>query len=134
MKNTSSFFIFLFVLTTLIHGQCKLEIEITGLRNDTGLVMLQLLDENKKAVNQAKGLIRDKRSVVVFKELKPGNYAFQYYHDENLSEVMETGMLGKPKEGYGFSNNASGPFGPKPFKEWLFEIKEDMKVPVRIRY
>jgi Uncharacterized protein conserved in bacteria len=42
--------------------------------------------------------------------------------------------LGIPKEGYGFSNNASGMFGPRPFKEWLFDIKEDKKIAVKIRY
>jgi uncharacterized protein (DUF2141 family) len=124
----------LFAVTSLIDGQCRLEIEINGLKSNTGLIMLQLLNENEKVVNQAKGTITDKRSVIVFNDLKPGKYAFQYYHDENLSGKLETGMLGKPKEGYGFSNNASGPFGPKPFQEWLFGIKEDMKVKVTARY
>jgi uncharacterized protein (DUF2141 family) len=96
--------------------------------------MLQLFDENEKVINQTKGTISEKRSVIIFNNLKPGKYAFRYYHDENLSGVMETGRLGIPIEGYGFSNNASGPFGPKPFKEWLFSIKEDMKVTVSPRY
>ncbi len=30
---------------------------------------------------------------------------------------LETNRLGIPTEGYGFSNNAYGMFGPKPFKD-----------------
>lgn len=127
-------YFFTCIIIAPLQDQYKLKIEITGIRNEAGLIMLQLLDESRKVVNQAKGTISDKRSVITFENLIPGRYAFQYYHDENLSEVMETGMFGKPKEGYGFSNNAAGPFGPKPFKEWLFGINEDMNVTVRIRY
>jgi len=126
--------IFIYFILCAPQGPFRLDIEITGLRNNTGLIMLQLLDENEKVVNQAKGIINDKRSVIIFNNLKPGKYAFQYYHDENLSAVMETGRLGKPKEGYGFSNNAAGMFGPKPFKEWLFEINKDKKVTDTVRY
>jgi uncharacterized protein (DUF2141 family) len=123
-----------FILTSFTHGQYRLEIEIKGLRSNTGLIMLQLFDENEKVINQARGTISEKRSVIIFNNLKPGKYAFRYYHDENLSGVMETGRLGIPMEGYGFSNNAAGPFGPKPFKEWLFWIKEDMRVTISPRY
>ena len=82
--------------------QSSLEIEITGLRNSDGLIMLQLLDENEKTVIQAKGVISVNKSVIVIKDLKPGRYAFRFFHDENLSGKMETGPLGIPKEGYGF--------------------------------
>lgn len=127
-------FLTLLLMILSLNAQYRLEVGITGLKNNTGVIMLQLLDENRKVVDQAKGIINGKMSTIVINNLKPGKYAFQYYHDENLSEVMETGIMGKPKEGYGFSNNAAGPFGPKPFKEWLFELKEDMKVTVSPRY
>lgn len=127
-------YLFVTALILPLQDKCKLKIEITGMRNDTGLIMLQLLDENKNIINQAKGVIRYSKTVISFENLVPGLYAFQYFHDENLSGVMETGPLGKPKEGYGFSNNATGPFGPKPFKEWLLRISGDMNVTVGIRY
>ncbi len=134
MRKTILSCFLLFAVIYLVDGQYRLEIEITGLKNNTGLIMLQMLDVNKNVINQAKDTITDKRSVIYFIDLKPGKYAFQYYHDENLSGVMETSRLGKPKEGYGFSNNALGLFGPKPFNEWLFELKADMKVKVTPRY
>jgi len=134
MKRTFISLTLFFLLSFFVTAQCRLEIEIVGLKNNTGLIMLQLLDENEKVVDQAKGRISGQKSLIVFRNLKPGKYAFRYYHDENLSEIMETGFMGKPKEGYGFSNNAAGPFGPKPFKDWLFELKGDMKVTVSARY
>jgi uncharacterized protein (DUF2141 family) len=130
------FFIF-FVFTIISNcaiAQLKLEIEINGLRSDAGVVMLQLLDKNKEVIKQDKGTISDGRSFITFTDLKPGMYAVQYYHDENLSEKMETNILGIPEEGYGFSNNAYGLFGPKPYRERLFELKENKKITLKTKY
>ena len=33
-----------------------------------------------------------------------------------------------PKEGYGFSNNARGSFGPPAFEQWIFEINDHKKM------
>lgn len=124
----------LLMISTSISGQCRLEIDITELKNNKGHILLQLFDENEKIINQVKSEIKENRVVIVFKDLNPGKYAFRYFHDENLSMKMETNKLGIPKEGYGFSNNGAGPFGPKPFKEWLFEIREDKKVLSKPKY
>ncbi len=128
------FLILLSFSTPFAKGQSSLEIEVTGLRSNNGLIMLQLLDKNEKIVTQAKGVISGNKSVIMIKDLKPGQYAFRFFHDEDLSGKMETGILGIPKEGYGFSNDASGPFGPKPFREWLFDLAGDKKMEVRVRY
>jgi uncharacterized protein (DUF2141 family) len=96
--------------------------------------MLQLFDENEKVIGQEKGEIKDNKCIITFRDLKPGKYAVRYFHDEDLSGVMETNMLGIPKEGYGFSNNAAGPFGPKPFKEWLFDLEKNKSITIETRY
>jgi uncharacterized protein (DUF2141 family) len=134
MKSCLSLIVVLLFLSKFVSGQFSLEIEITGLRNNTGLVLLQLFDENEKVINQARSEIKENRSVIVFKDLNFGKYAFRFFHDENLSGIMETNRLGIPKEGYGFSNNGSGPFGPKPFKAWLFDINEDKNLAIRTKY
>jgi uncharacterized protein (DUF2141 family) len=134
MKKHLILIVLLLLFSKFVSGQFSLEIEITGLKNDSGLVLLQLFDENEKVINQARSIIKENKSIITFENLKPGKYAFRFFHDENLSGIMETNGLGIPEEGYGFSNNASGQFGPKPFKEWLFEIKEDKKLAVKIKY
>ena len=77
--------------------------------------MLQLFDDNRKIVAQVKENIIDNKSTVTFNELKQGKYGIRFFHDENLSGEMETNMFGKPVEGYGFSNNVTGKFGPPAF-------------------
>jgi uncharacterized protein (DUF2141 family) len=126
--------ILLSLFSICARGQSSLEIEVVGLRSNNGIILLQVFDKNEKIISQVKGVILEKKSIIVIKDLKPGRYAFRFFHDENLSGIMETGTLGIPKEGYGFSNDASGPFGPKPFNEWLFEINGDKKVTIKTRY
>lgn len=96
--------------------------------------MLQLFDEKEKILVQEMGTISDNKCILSIKNLKPGKYAVRYYHDENQNMKMETNMVGKPTEGYGFSNNATGKFGPPPFEKWLFELKEDKRIVLKINY
>ena len=109
-------------------SQCKLDIEIVGIRNNSGNIMLQLFNENEKVVTQEIGEINDSTCSFSINNLKPGKYAIRYYHDENTNGRMETNIVGKPTEGYGFSNNVIGKFGPPPFEKWLFEINSDKKI------
>lgn len=134
MKKTLITGILLFIIS--INGFCqyKLEVDITGLRNSNGYIMFQLLDKNEKVIREMKEKIIENKALILFPELEAGQYAFRYFHDENLSEKLETGTLGIPKEGCGFSNNAVGPFGPKPFKEWLFELNKNTVMTVKTRY
>jgi uncharacterized protein (DUF2141 family) len=85
-------------------------------------------------VTQEKGSIKDNKCSFSFTNLNQGKYAVRYYHDENLNSKMETNLVGKPTEGYGFSNNVIGKFGPPPYEKWLFEITEDKKIVLRPTY
>jgi len=122
------------LIASYANPQAALEIEITGFRNDTGVVMLQLLNEDQTISNQAMGDIKEKRCTIIFSDLKAGKYGIRYFHDENMNGIMEKNILGIPTEGYGFSNNAYGMFGPRPFRDWLFEIKENKKLILKIKY
>ena len=115
-------------------SQMKLEIEIIEIRNNTGNIMLQLFDKNEKVLIQEKSPIKDKKCSFSIPSLKPGKYAVRYYQDENLNGKMDTNLVGKPTEGYGFSNNVIGKFGPPAFEKWLFEITEDKKIVLKPAY
>ena len=43
-------------------------------------------------------------------------------------------ILGIPKEGFGFSNDAMGKFGPKDFSEWLFDVQGDNTIRMSTKY
>jgi len=117
-----------------IQKQCNLEIGITNLRNDKGIIMLQLFNENEVVIRQEKGLIKENECSIILKDLDPCRYAIRFFHDENLNGILETNKMGIPTEGYGFSNNVYGMFGPKPFRDWLYKIKDDKKIVLKTKY
>ena len=132
--KSSTLLICLLLISCLAAGQCTLEIEISGIRNNKGEILLQLFNENQKVISQQKGAIADNTCTIKFSDLKAGKYAVRYFHDENLSQKLETNALGKPKEGYGFSNNAAGMFGMPSFDKWIFELNSSMKIRLKPVY
>jgi uncharacterized protein (DUF2141 family) len=134
MKRLNILCLVFLLIPNICYPQYKLEIEITRIRNNTGNIMLQLFDENEKVSTQEKKEITDNKCILTIANLKPGKYAVRYYHDENMNGKMETNLVGKPTEGYGFSNNVTGKFGPPPFEKWLFEISGDKKIILKPTY
>jgi len=124
----------LIMISNFTFSQFKLEIEITEIRNDTGNIMLQLFDENEKIIAEEVGQIKEKKCSFSITDLKSGKYAVRYFHDENLNGKMDANQFGIPTEGYGFSNNVSGKFGPPLFEKWLFEIREDKRIMLKPSY
>jgi uncharacterized protein (DUF2141 family) len=128
MKRITTIVAIIVFISFNSYSQHKLEIEISGLRNDIGNVMLQLFDSGEQVIDSLMTPISGKKCNVLIPDLPAGSYAVRYYHDENMNGKMETNMFGKPTEGYGFSNNVTGKFEPPPFKKWLFEVTGDMKI------
>jgi len=135
IKNTHILKIIIFSIVIAISGIVSaqdriftIELEITALRNDEGKVAIQLLNESEAVVKELYAEISGGKCKVTFGSLSPGHYALQYYHDENNNGEMDTGLFGIPKEGYGFSNNARGKYGPPEFKEWLFVLDKDLEM------
>ena len=105
-------------------SQITLTVEIEELRNNEGKLLLELNDENEQIIKGFSEEIYNNKCTLVVKDLKPGKYAFKYFHDENNDEKLTTNFVGMPKEGFGFSNNAKGKFGPPSFDKMLFEVSE----------
>ena len=59
---------------------------------------------------------------VVFKDLAEGDYAISTFVDENSNRRLDTNAIGIPTEPYGFSNDASGNFGPPTFEQAKFVV------------
>lgn len=70
--------------------------------------------------------------IVTFSSIEPGQYAVKLYHDENGNGQLDTNMLGMPKEGYGFSNNA-GHLGPAKFSEAMFNVEGKTNINIKVR-
>lgn len=124
----------LILISNYANSQCSIEIEISGIRSNEGKIMLQLLDENQKILTQKMCEIKNNKSVISIPNLNRDKYAIRYYHDENQNGKMDANLVGKPTEGYGFSNNVIGKFGPPPFEKWLFDLDGNKKIVLKPTY
>lgn len=120
-----------------------IRIDISRLRNNNGHVLISLFKDGEgypndagKAIRKAKVTIQNKTAWVVFTGLPAGKYAVAILHDENDDQQMNKTGLGLPKEGYGFSNNVMGAFGPPSFGRagFAYAGKALIQVAIRTRY
>jgi uncharacterized protein (DUF2141 family) len=117
----------LFMRTMLSNG--TLTVTILNFRNNLGQAGVALYNKEEafpkspdKAVKIVYAPIRDKKAVVVFESLPPGEYAISVFHDENKNGKMDTNFFGIPKEGVGASNDARGHLGPPHYKDAKFNF------------
>ena len=102
-----------------------LRVQVSGIRSNDGQVLLGLFDDAgsflthglNEALPARAGTLR-----TLFRDLAPGTYALAVHHDEDNDGEMATNLLGIPIEGYAFSNNARGSFGPPRFRDAAFVV------------
>lgn len=132
----------MFFKTHMQASGTSVTIEVTNLKNNKGHVLISLYDDKEsfpdnaeKAAGKGKAAIKGGVATITFRNLKPGRYAVAVLHDENENLKMDFNLVGMPKEGYGFSNNAKGMLGPPSFAKAAFAVNnEEEKVKIRISY
>ncbi len=117
-----------------------IRITVSNLHNEKGHVLVSLYkdgtgypDDATRAFRKIKLDISGKKAAVLFTGLPAGNYAVSILHDENDDQKMNKSNLGIPKEGYGFSNNVVGAFGPPSWSRASFAHKPGMLTQKEIR-
>jgi uncharacterized protein (DUF2141 family) len=117
-----------------------IKIVVDNLRSNEGHVLISLFKSNEgypdapdKAVRKGKLIIKDNRAWIKFTGLPAGNYAAAILHDENDDQKMNTNFFGLPKEGYGFSNNVMGSFGPPSFEKASFSYSTNKTTEIIIK-
>lgn len=102
-------------------GQGQLEVVVTGFRDGDGSLRVGLFNDSrhflKKPIDSKVVSLSADSAKVTFKDLPPGEYAVSVFHDRNDNEELDTNVLGIPKEGFAFGNNAMGMFGPPSFEK-----------------
>lgn len=100
-----------------------------GLHNHQGQVLLALFSssdgfpgEPDKATRRLQSAIEGDQIEFVLEDVPAGWYAVSILHDENNNMKMESDFFGRPNEGYGFSQNARGRFGPPDFEDAAFYV------------
>ena len=73
-------------------------------------------------------------TTVIVRNVRPGRYAAQAFHDENGNDRVDR-VLGIPKEGVGFSKDAPIRLAPPKFADAAFEVDgRPRTIAFRLRY
>jgi uncharacterized protein (DUF2141 family) len=118
-------------------------VDILGLENADGLLLVALFRDGKgfpdggaKAFGKRVAKARPGSARFVFSDVPAGPFAVTVHHDEDKDFKMDTGLFGAPTEGYGFSRDASAPFGPPDFADAKLTLapSERKRVPIHMKY
>jgi uncharacterized protein (DUF2141 family) len=137
MKNLLS--IVLLWLPVMAWSQGSIEVKVTEIREAKGEIRVGLFNNEgtflKKAI-EGKVVKASKEDVtVVFENLPAGDYAVSVLHDENGNGEMDSNVVGIPKEGFAFGNNAMGTFGPPSFEKAKVVVKkEKVRQELKLKY
>jgi len=119
-----------------------LDIEVIGLRNDSGEVGCSIFNDaqafprdDSKVLHHVWAPIHAGKATCEFTDLPPGQYAAVVFHDENGDHEFNQNAFGMPMEGYGFSNDAAALFAPPDFKSAAFTYNgKHLYIVINIRY
>lgn len=128
-----SFFILMIILlgfssASICSKRGDIVITVRSCKSDRGKIMIALYNSSdtymreKRALRKKVVKISNQTAQIHFEGLPYGNYAFVLFHDENSNLKFDKNIVGVPKEGYGFSNNARGTFGPPSFEKSRFTL------------
>lgn len=119
MKNLMTVALLLAASSAWAQGQ--LEVVVKNVKEEKGAIRVGIFRDDKtfmkdawlgKVVKATTGEVK-----VVFENVPAGTYAVSIVHDSNENGELDSNAFGIPKEGFGFSNDAMGMFGPPSFQK-----------------
>ncbi|ARV14997.1 DUF2141 domain-containing protein [Polaribacter sp. SA4-12] len=131
----------IFSFTNTVNAQeeketMNLTVEFSGMKSDKGSLFVALYNNKtnflKKGYRGEIAEIKNKKTVVVFKNLPKGVYAISAFHDANDNKKMDTNFFGIPKEPIGMSNDATGFMGPPKYKDSKFNVDSDKTISIKV--
>lgn len=103
-----------------------LTVEVRGVAQAKGSIMIAVYDNAagwlKKPARSARVEAATGTVKATFAGMDAGSYAVSLYHDANGNGRLDSNELRIPIEPYGFSNGASGMFGPASFEDARFDL------------
>lgn len=113
-------------------------VEIQDLRSERGEVLAGVYASSsgwlRETVGDCRAPIRAGRARCVFTVLGSARLAMAGLHDENGNDDMDRDLFGFPQEGYFFSNDVRGAFGPPSFEAAAFSVPQNRQLVVHARY
>lgn len=116
-----------------------LKVHLQGIKNNRGMVHIQLYSDPKKFRKSAyadhviKVAAVEGELTAEFKDIEPGQYAILAFHDEDENGEMNKRLGMIPLEGYALSNNPKV-MGPPAFKDSAFEFPPNQEVTLIFHY
>jgi uncharacterized protein (DUF2141 family) len=130
-KITNKFAKYLMLLAAPIAAQLHadtLSINIKNILSDEGDVAVQVFSNAEQYKGSAQPFIALMLTAEALKgsfsivDLPAGFYGARVMHDLNGNGELDTNFVGRPKEPYGFSNNATANFGPPKWNDIRFQL------------
>jgi uncharacterized protein (DUF2141 family) len=139
MKHNLILITVLLLTSTGLFAQSALEVTVNGIKEIKGSIRVGLFNDNEenflKTPVVGKIVKTTARSMkVIFESVPAGTYAASVIIDENENGELDSGFMGIPKEGFGFSNDVMGMFGPPKFKEASFQTPATKTVIITVKY
>lgn len=114
----------------------NLTIAVSGLKNNTGLLTVELYNSEgkflKTSFKTASTAIKSNTATVTFTGIPKAEYTIMVYHDENNNGKLDKNFIGMPKEPVACSNNAKGFMGPPKYEDAKFRVTTDTKMNIKI--
>lgn len=108
---------------------------VQGFKSTEGQLMVAVYNTEKEFMNKDpfKGSITPlsaSQELIRFDNLPYGDYAVVVLHDMNKDGILDKNEFGIPTEGYGFSNNVMGKFGPPTWMQasFVFAGRDEVKI------
>ncbi|KPF92509.1 hypothetical protein IP81_06460 [Novosphingobium sp. AAP83] len=124
-------------------GATTISVELTGLRNKTGMVHLcmtavpKLFPEgcDKDPARRVVSVKTSDAGTLVIPDVAPGRYAIVLLHDENSNKKMDKTLF-LPKEGFGFSRDAPVKMAAPKFDAAVFSVTagKPLRMTMKVRY
>lgn len=120
-----------------------IHVKILDIRNSNGTVACALFEAPKGfpteylhfSTNIMIIKIRKSQARCDFEDIPPGKYAMVVVHDENMNGKLDTNWAGFPREGYGFSNDATALLGAPSFSDASFHYDgRSINMTMRLNY
>lgn len=130
-------------LIALVNGhvfsqQKTLVVVIKNVKEAKGRIAVALFSNEKdfatKAMQGKTTVAKAGEVQITFENITSGDYAISVMHDANENDELDSNAIGIPKEGFGFSNDAMGMFGPPSFEKAKFNLSGDNKVTITLKY
>lgn len=120
---------------------CKIQFAAEGVKVTTGMVAFVVFQSKEgwpfateKALKIVAVPAKSKTVEVSLDDLPAGRYAIAISHDENGNKRLDKKPSGRPKEGYGVSNNPKIKLKAPSFQEALVETGCNSRVVIQMIY